>query len=91
MKKLSKRGKLYVANIVAFAVMIMFLTFEWAVNGYGPHLTALKYLLIQCAFTFLSLIVYYLSIMADAMTANIKEKNGATECGGGQNKKIISK
>lgn len=64
---MSKRAKLFLANIIAFLVLFCCLMFDWIVNTNLPNETTLQYLLIMCAFTFCSLIVYYLSIIADAL------------------------
>ena len=77
MHKISKRAKLYIANIISFICCIALTIFEWyAFYTYPPFV---KYIFVQCAFTFLSLIVYYLSIIADAMAANVKDKKELKE------------
>lgn len=72
---MSKRAKLFLANIIAFILLFCCYMFDWAVNGRLPNETTLQYLLIMCAFTFCSLIVYYLSIIADALKRGRSGKN----------------
>lgn len=76
-KKLSKRGKLYLANIIALILNIIFALFNYWLDTSNYIGIALSHTLIQCAFAFLSLIVYYLSIITDALSArnNKDEKN----------------
>lgn len=64
---MSKRTKLFLVNIIAFSVLLCFYMFDWAINGRLPNEITLQYLLVMCVFTFCSLIVYYLSIIADAL------------------------
>ncbi len=87
-KKLSKRGALFLANgifaAVAAIVYLLFLFSEGYYN-YNPAIDLLNpvfeiffilfcFVLVQCAFTILTLIVYYLSIMADALNKKYKEQ-----------------
>lgn len=72
---MSKRAKLFLVNIIAFILLFCCYMFDWAVNGRLPNETTLQYLLIMCAFTFCSLIVYYLSIIADALKRGRSGKN----------------
>lgn len=76
-KKLSKRGKLYLANIIAFVFVIAFFVIDSGVLYNNIFESIYKCVAVQCIFTFLSLIVYYLSIIADALSArnNKDEKN----------------
>lgn len=71
---MSKRAKLFLANIIAVILLFCCYMFDWAVNGRLPNETTLQYLLIMCAFTFCSLIVYYLSIIADALKRSRSDK-----------------
>lgn len=83
-KKLSKRVLLYLTNAIFFIVLIgayfIFLASEDIFRRNIPDIIfevfviLFKYLLIQCAFTLFSLIVYYLSIMADALNKKYKEQ-----------------
>lgn len=83
-KKLSKRGILFLTNAIFFIVLIgayfIFLASEdifrrYLIDTVFEILVILfKFLLIQCAFTLFSLIVYYLSIMADALNKKYKEQ-----------------
>lgn len=77
-KKLSKRAKLYIANGIFFVLAIVFCFFDMV--GLGSIIFAhyivevFKFILIQCAFTLMTLIVYYLSIMADALDRGYKKE-----------------
>lgn len=75
---LSKRGKLYLANGIAFAIIIGMVLYEWIFFGseHSPGHTWMKYLILQCIFTFCSLIIYYLSIIADALCGKGAKKDG---------------
>ena len=74
-KGLTKRNNLYLENGVFFGVLIIFLV-VFTLFSHGP--LSLKrvfiYILIQCAFTLMTLIVYYLSIMADALDRGYKKE-----------------
>lgn len=76
-KKLSKRCKLYLANIIAFVFVIAFFVIDSGVLYNNIFESIYKCVAGQCIFTFLSLIVYYISIIADALSArnNKDEKN----------------
>lgn len=76
-KKLTKRGKLYLANIIAFVFVIAFFVIDSGVLYNNIFESIYKSVAVQCIFTFLSLIVYYISIIADALSArnNKDEKN----------------
>lgn len=76
-KKLSKRGKLYLANIIAFVFVTAFFVIDSGVLYNNIFESIYKCVAVQCIFTFLSLIVYYISIIADALIArnNKDEKN----------------
>ena len=71
---MSKRAKLFLVNIIAFILLFCCYMFDWAVNGNPPNETTLQYLLVMCAFTFCSLVVYYLSIIADALKRSRSDK-----------------
>lgn len=78
-KHMSKRAKLWLANILCFVACVGAVFFEMATMGVMRPLT---YICIQCAFTFFSLIVYFLSIIADALsgrTAREKLSDGKTD------------
>ena len=77
---LSKRGKLFLANGIALLVCIAAVFYMWFALGNPPTVTIPNYLVLMCAFTFFSLIVYYLSIIADALDGRSKKdgKNGET-------------
>ncbi len=66
--KLSKRGKLYLVNGI-FLAFILLLVFWETVMFKHRFMTEvfLKYTIIQCIFTFFSFIIYYVSIITDAI------------------------
>lgn len=70
--QLSKRKILYIVNLIALVVVIGMMIYEWIFFGsdHSPGHTWIKYLILQCVFTFCSLIIYYLSIIADALCKN---------------------
>ncbi len=72
---LSKRGKLFLANGIALLVCIAAVFYMWFALGNPPTVTIPNYLVLMCAFTFFSLIVYYLSIIADALNSRNKRNN----------------
>ena len=72
-KKWSKRKKLYAVNIAMLLFIVGTIMFRWGVLLIPPY-NIFSYTLVQVAFTIFSLIVYYLSIIADA----IREKEGKT-------------
>ena len=72
---MSKRAKLFLVNIIAFLLLFCCLMFDWAIKSIPPSDTMLQYLIIMCAFTFCSLVVYYLSIIADALNRARADKN----------------
>lgn len=80
--KLTKRVILALANCIFLICVVIFFSLHLAdVNEYLNELrtayiaqTVYRFLLIQCLFTFLSFIVYYLSIMADALNKKYKEQ-----------------
>lgn len=72
-RRLSKRGILILANGIALAVLLIVQYVEW-VFGKLPYETVFKYLMAMCVFAIMSLIVYYLSIIADAVSS---KKTGA--------------
>lgn len=76
-KKLSKRGKLFLAN--GIAVIVFFIIGYGAALGETPfddwfRVFSLYFVLLQVLFTFFSLIVYYLSIIADALNKKYAEQ-----------------
>lgn len=77
-KKWSKRKKLYAVNIAMLILVFCTLMFRW--HAYGILPAFFNYILIQIAFTIFSLIVYYLSIIADAISGrkDAREKEGKT-------------
>ncbi|MBQ9081499.1 MAG: hypothetical protein IJY26_02545 [Clostridia bacterium] len=77
--KISKKGILFIANIIAFLILFLVFWAEWIIFSKGPHLTIFPLLVYQCLFTFMSLIVYYLSIIADVLSGKYKEKTTQME------------
>lgn len=69
--KLSKRAKLYLANGIFFVFLVIF-ALVW--TGMSRQLDLVIYLIILCMFVFFSLIVYYLSIIADAVSGKATER-----------------
>ncbi len=72
-KKLSKRAKLFLANGIFFVVLAVFLVLACTGHLYDFSFAVVFLLSIQCFFTFMSLIVYHLSIVADALNRRYKE------------------
>ena len=62
--KLSKRAKLYIANLAALAAVIIFTMIQVFAFGSADLLVALTAIFV---FVLLSLVVYFLSIIADAL------------------------
>lgn len=79
-KRLSKRGKLFLANGLALLAFVIGVFYNWIVLDRVPVLTVPSYIILMCAFAFFSLIVYYLSIIADALDRRNKkdDKSGET-------------
>lgn len=78
-KKWSKRAKLYAVNIAMLLFIVGTIMFRWSVLLIPPY-NIFSYTLVQVAFTIFSLIVYYLSIIADAISGrkDAREKEGKT-------------
>ena len=78
-KKWSKRKKLYAVNIAMLLFIVGTIMFRWSVLLIPPY-NIFSYTLVQVAFTIFSLIVYYLSIIADAISGrkDTREKEGKT-------------
>ena len=74
----SKKLKLYIANIIVFILLIGCIVFDLLVL-HTVNLT--DYLLLMVGFIMLSLIVYYISIIADALlerNRRLKERQEKT-------------
>lgn len=71
---MSKKVKLILINIISVLLIFGAFMFEWAVLGHLPHNTYWVCVLVQCGFTFMTLIVYYLSIVADALNKKYRER-----------------
>lgn len=94
-KPMTKNKKFWLANILCFVVIAIVAMFIWITAGpaYSPLYIWPRYILIQCAFTFFSLIVYFLSIIADALggrTAREKLSDGKTDAPEGNAEPIKS-
>lgn len=78
-KKWSKWKKLYAVNIAMLLFIVGTIMFRWSVLLIPPY-NIFSYTLVQVAFTIFSLIVYYLSIIADAISGrkDAREKEGKT-------------
>ena len=78
-KKWSKRAKLYAVNIAMLLFIVSTIMFRWSALLIPPY-NIFSYTLVQVAFTIFSLIVYYLSIIADAISGrkDAREKEGKT-------------
>lgn len=87
--KLAKRTVLYIANAVAFAVIVALMIIQLcSVAGLHEYIEpafaasfvtsiVTDSLVLQCAFTIFSLIIYYLSIVADSFSHKKKESGEA--------------
>lgn len=67
-RRLSKRCKLYLINGIAAVVLCIFYIL---ISLFAHEFSLVRlfiYLILQCGFTLLSLIIYYISIIADSMT-----------------------
>lgn len=78
-KKSSKRLILILSNcIFLFFAVIACFNYMYRTSDIGHYQYALMdifcFSLIQCVFTFFSLVVYYLSIMSDALNRKYKEE-----------------
>lgn len=76
MRKISKRAKLYLANGICFCSLAgMYLYCSIMLMPVSLFLLVL----LMCGFTFFSLIVYYLSIIADAISRRYKDRMAEEE------------
>ena len=79
-RKLSKKGILYLINGVFFAIVFLIFYVKCAFEfhtGFGIFLTCdvwLKILILQSIFAFGSCIIYFLSIIADAISNKYNDK-----------------
>lgn len=76
MRKISKRAKLYLVNGICFLFLAGMYIFRALTRQDTPIFLLL---LIMCGFTFFSLIVYYLSIIADAISRRYKDRMAEEE------------
>lgn len=65
--KLSKRAKLTLVNIISSIVLLILMLINSMYESASVWSFALAFVLIQCVITLITCIVYYLSIIADAM------------------------
>lgn len=80
--KITKRNVLIFANVIFFVCVLIFCCLDiFGVLGKLSDFTlayisqtVYRYLCLQCLFTFLSLIVYFLALMADALNKKYKEE-----------------
>ncbi len=86
-KIFSKRNVLFMVNVI-FLIFISICCYlyvdeewHWGTGDYKIEklIIVFKFMLIQCLVTFLSLIVYYLAIMAGALNSKYKEEVKDTE------------
>ena len=76
MRKISKRAKLYLANGICFCSLAgMYIYCSIMLMSVSLFLLVL----LMCGFTFFSLIVYYLSIIADAISRGYKDRMAEEE------------
>ena len=68
-----KKNILDAVNIAMVVIIICTIMFRWAALGIPPTNT-FSFFLVQVAFTIFTLIVYYLSIIADAVSGK-KDEN----------------
>lgn len=66
-KRFSKRAKLFLANGIFFVVLLVIVYCHLNMNPAFVYVSMLGYVMALCIFVVFSLIVYYLSIIADAM------------------------
>ena len=72
--KLSKRAKLFLANGVFFIVLLVVIVIHFMMDDLMVYVYMLAYILALCGFVMFSLIVYYLSIIADAIGKRYKDR-----------------
>lgn len=78
--KLSKRTVLYLANGIFFVVMVIFLFLPVTIHRLGNStISVILFIVVQCIFTFFSLIIYYLSIITDAISQRYKDRMAEEE------------
>lgn len=79
-RKLTKKGILYLINGIFFAIILLLFFLKCAMETHTAAGIFIVYdawiwiLLIQCAFSILTLIVYFLSIIADAISNKYNDK-----------------
>lgn len=72
-----RRNSLYFINISAFVILCILAFLEFA-TGYTctPMKLIVKYAILMCVFTFGSLVIYFLSIIAEALGADTDDIEG---------------
>ena len=73
-KPLSKRAKLYIVNAAAFVFVVFYFMFDSGIMYTNFLFSLIKSVLLQSGLTFLTLIIYYLSIIADAFSHKNRKK-----------------
>lgn len=66
-EKRTKKEKLYLANQIGYICFIALFFIEWGFFGKWSNETLFIYIITLCAYTFMTLVVYFLSIIADAL------------------------
>ena len=82
--KLSKRAKLTLVNIISSIVLLILMLINSMYESASVWSFALAFVLIQCAITLITCIVYYLSIIADAMNKKTISDNKAAHLKNGR-------
>ena len=76
---LSKRAKLYLANGIFFVILVVVFFIHLAADPTLTYMMILVYIMSLCLFVMFSLVVYYLSIIADAISRRYKDRMAEEE------------
>ena len=76
---LSKRAKLYLVNGLFFVILLVVFFVHLAANPTLTYMMVLIYIMSLCLFVMFSLVVYYLSIIADAISRRYKDRMAEEE------------
>lgn len=76
---LSKRAKLYLVNGIFFVILLVVFFVHLAANPTLTYMMVLIYIMSLCLFVMFSLVVYYLSIIADAISRRYKDRMAEEE------------
>lgn len=76
---LSKRAKLYLVNGIFFVILLVVFFVHLAANPTLTYMMVLIYIMSLCLFVMFSLVVYYLSIIADAISRRYKDRMAGEE------------